>query len=140
MMDVRSLARLLDGEIKGRDAVSCPGPGHSRKDRSLSVRINPNAPDGFVCYSHAGDDWKVCRDYVRQRLGLPVWEPGDERNRTIPERHIKKWDLAVIESEAEMRERTRHSPYQGGLGGAKAQSDNSRLPQGGLGLQRSTAA
>jgi putative DNA primase/helicase len=106
MMDVRSLARLLDGEIKGRDAVSCPGPGHSRKDRSLSVRINPNAPDGFVCYSHAGDDWKVCRDYVRQRLGLPVWEPGDERNRTIPERHIKKWDLAVIESEAEMRERT----------------------------------
>ena len=62
-----------------------PGPGHPAKDRSLSlsVRLDPAAPDGFMAYSHAGDDWKDCRDHVRQRLGLPTWEPGDEQDRRI---------------------------------------------------------
>ena len=60
----------------------------------------------FLIYSHAGDDWKACRDYVRQRLGLPSWEPGDEQNRTIPPKHVKKWDLAAIESEVGLQPRT----------------------------------
>jgi hypothetical protein len=72
----------------------------------MNVRLDPNAPDGFVVYSHAGDDWKVCREYVRQRLGLPAWEPGNGRNRTIPKGHTKKWDLATVESEGKMQERT----------------------------------
>jgi hypothetical protein len=31
----------------------------------------PFAPDGFIVFSYAGDDWRVCRDLVRGRLGLP---------------------------------------------------------------------
>src|SRR6476661_8156707 len=98
--DLRSLASALGGDVSG-NTVSAPGPGHTPRDRSLAIRLDSNAPDGFLCFSHAGDDWKVCRDYVRQRLGLPSWEPGDEQNRTIPPKHVRKWDLAAIESEVE---------------------------------------
>jgi Toprim domain-containing protein len=99
-MNIRALATALGGDVVGGNTVSAPGPGHSPRDRSLSVRLDASAPDGFLAYSHSGDDWKVCRDYVRQRLGLPDWQPGDERNRRIPPSQIKKWDLAMIEAEA----------------------------------------
>jgi hypothetical protein len=64
-IDPADIARALGGERSGRDTILCPGPGHSPRDRSLSVRLDPRAPDGFLIYSHAGDDWRECRDYVR---------------------------------------------------------------------------
>jgi hypothetical protein len=36
--------------------VLAAGPAHSGEDRSLSVKLDNTAPDGFVVYSHAGDD------------------------------------------------------------------------------------
>jgi hypothetical protein len=51
-------------------------------------------PNGFVCHSFSGDDWKECRDYVRQRLGMPGWD-GDG-----PNRHPR----AAVDREAERRE------------------------------------
>jgi hypothetical protein len=98
-MDIRSLARALGGDVLGRDTVLCPGPHHSRRDRSLAVRLDANAPDGFLTFSHAGDDWKLCRDHVRRALGLPDWEPDDGQNRTIPPSRVEQWDLAAIEAE-----------------------------------------
>ena len=66
------LAAALDGQIhNGR--VLCPGPGHSRKDRSLSVRPSTGTADGFVVHSFSGDDWRDCKAYVRERLGLPAF-------------------------------------------------------------------
>jgi hypothetical protein len=56
-----------------------PGPGHSAKDRSLAVKLDCAAPDGFVTHSFAGDDPTVCRDYVREKLGLPQFEPKKKR-------------------------------------------------------------
>ena len=47
MMDIRNIARGLGGEVAGRQVLA-PGPGHSRKDRSLSVRLDERAPDGFL--------------------------------------------------------------------------------------------
>ncbi|MGC1108494.1 MAG: toprim domain-containing protein [Methylovirgula sp.] len=38
------------------------------------VRPSPGAPDGFICGSFAGDDWQVCKDHVRQRLGLETFQ------------------------------------------------------------------
>jgi hypothetical protein len=73
MLDPRAVAYALGGEVVGRNILA-PGPGHSRVDRSLSIKIDPAANDGFIVHSFAGDDPIVCRDYVRTRLGLPAWQ------------------------------------------------------------------
>jgi putative DNA primase/helicase len=87
--DVRAAARALDGDVSGRDGVLCPGPGHSRQDRSLSVRFDPSAPNGFVVYSHAGDPIADCKDHVRERLGLAPWRPRHRDNaRPTIRRHV----------------------------------------------------
>ena len=63
------VARILCGDVHGHNAIMCPGPAHSSRDRSLVVFINPNAPDGFRVHSHAADDWRICREYVKSKLG-----------------------------------------------------------------------
>jgi putative DNA primase/helicase len=79
MNELRSMAAALGGDVmKGKegDYVLCPGPGHSAKDRSLSVKPLRTDPDGFICYSHSSaDDWRKCRDHVRTRLNLPSFRP-----------------------------------------------------------------
>jgi putative DNA primase/helicase len=106
-VDLRSIARALGGEVSGRQVLA-PGPGHSSRDRSLAIYVSNDAPDGFLVHSHAGDDWRGCREYVRSRLGLPPWEPGDERHeqRTVKPSHVDKWDFGVVDAEAEDRTRT----------------------------------
>ena len=71
----QQLAAALGGEARG-NKISAPGPGHSVEDRSLSILIDPSAPDGFVVYSHAGEDALPIKDYVRERAGLGKWEPA----------------------------------------------------------------
>jgi AAA domain-containing protein/Toprim domain-containing protein len=71
---LEEIARALGGEISGRQVVA-PGPGHSREDRSLSITLS-DAPPGYVVHSFAGDDPIECKDYVRQRLGQPAWQPN----------------------------------------------------------------
>jgi putative DNA primase/helicase len=107
--NIRSIAISLGGEVAGRDSVRVPGPGHSRKDRSLRVRFSPDGT--FVTFSEAGDDWRSCNDYVRDRLGLPNdWrrEPTDYAPRIILREQedadeiasrirsaLKRWETAV---------------------------------------------
>jgi putative DNA primase/helicase len=94
-MDIRAAARALEGEISGRQILA-PGPGHSREDRSLAVKLS-SKPGGFVVHSFAGDDAITCRDHVRQRLGLPAFEPSrPERSRALaPERSIENGEFAL---------------------------------------------
>jgi hypothetical protein len=73
MLDLGTIAHALGGEICGNELLA-PGPQHSPRDRSLCIRMSPNAPDGFLVHSFAGDDAIICRDYVRQRLGLPEFK------------------------------------------------------------------
>ena len=80
--DLRVIAHRLRGEVAG-DQVLAPGPGHSPKDRSLSVKLESAVPDGFVVFSHAGDDPIQCRDYVREALGLPKWAPNSSRQTNV---------------------------------------------------------
>ncbi|WP_342111819.1 toprim domain-containing protein [Methylobacterium sp. SI9] len=68
-LSLPEIARALGGQIRGNRVVA-PGPGHSRRDRSMSVRL-AEATDGFVVTSFAGDPWETCRDYVAAQLGLP---------------------------------------------------------------------
>lgn len=66
-MNLHEIAKRLGGEVSGVSIV-CPGPSHSPKDRSLSVRFS--GPTDFVVTSFSGDDWKACKDYVKDRLGI----------------------------------------------------------------------
>lgn len=68
-MTLQEIARALGGEVNS-GAVSAPGPGHSKHDRSMRVFIDPNSPCGLRAHSLAGDNWKDCLDYVKQRLGI----------------------------------------------------------------------
>jgi Toprim domain len=104
-MKIRAIARALGGDIVSSRQLLCPGPGHGPKDRSLSVLL-ANNDDGFVCHSHAGDDWQTCKDYVRERLGWPSWQPGDGRDRCVNPSQLAAFDRAAINTEAERRERT----------------------------------
>jgi putative DNA primase/helicase len=70
--DISYIARAMGGEAHGNQAL-VPGPGHTRKDRSLSIKPDASAPGGFLVQSFAGDDPLRCKDYVRERLGLPTW-------------------------------------------------------------------
>jgi hypothetical protein len=87
--------------------VLAPGPGHSRKDRSLSVKIDSHAPDGFLVHSFAGDDPIRCKDHVRSLIGLPGWDRKprasqvrtDVSHETVDERRAWTEDeLARIEA------------------------------------------
>ena len=72
---LRNLAKALGGEVPGR-SVLAPGPGHKSKgDRSLSVTLDPAAPDGFLVHSFAGDDFRICRDHVRKPLAGGAFAP-----------------------------------------------------------------
>jgi putative DNA primase/helicase len=86
--------------------VLAPGPQHSPKDRSLCVSLAPATPSGFLVHSFAGDDPIQCKDYVRTRLGLPAWQPGDEQDRRVHLSRIKDWDRNIADSQANLRERT----------------------------------
>lgn len=85
MTDLRSIARALGGDVAGQQVVA-PGPGHSRRDRSLAVRLSTRAAGGLTVHSHCGDDWRMCRDYVLAQLGLSPTHgrssPSDPLKRT----------------------------------------------------------
>lgn len=96
-MDISTIARALDGERTGRFTANVPGPNHSRSDRSLSITIR----QGRICvYSHAGDDWKECRDHVLRRLGIGTFGSRDRRKVVLTaassksEVDEKKWSKA----------------------------------------------
>ena len=75
LTNLQTLAKALGGEVN-RSQVLAPGPGHSAIDRSLSVKLDSNAPDGFLVHSFAGDDPLVCRDHVREKAGLEPFKPN----------------------------------------------------------------
>jgi hypothetical protein len=94
-LSIKSIAAALGGDAYSGNRVLCPGPGHSRHDRSLSVMFN--ADGTFVAKSFAGDDWKDCRDHVKARLGLsddkpaPVIEPSVDVSSLVDvERRIER--------------------------------------------------
>jgi putative DNA primase/helicase len=90
-LDLRSIARVLGGEVVGAQVLA-PGPGHSRRDRSLSVALSATSPDGFLAHSHCGDPWRDCRDHVRERLGLDpnAWKATSENRPQLRPQAIAK--------------------------------------------------
>jgi AAA domain len=108
MIDLRSLQRALGGEISDGQ-LRCPGPGHSAIDRSLSVKIDSNAPDGFLVHTFSpADDPIACKDYVREKLGLPAFKPngGNGRGRASDDA-IERALMAAVQGQRAERPKGR---------------------------------
>ena len=75
-MNMHHLARTLGGEVSGRNTISIPTPGHSRRDRGTTITCDPAAPGGLLVHSFNGGDPLQIKDMVRRALGMPDWEPG----------------------------------------------------------------
>ena len=82
-MNIRAIAHLLGGTVCGPNRILCPGPGHTRRDRSLSVTFV--GTDEPIVHSFAGDDWRACKDHVARLLGLPA-EIGPRQLLCVPRR------------------------------------------------------
>ena len=120
MDNLRQIAHALSGEVSGHQVLA-PGPGHSAHDRSLAVRPAQSAPDGLLIYSHSGDNWQSCRDYVLSRLritgrwafertwlpkadgpakgriqwAVSLWREGTEPRGTLVEKYLASRGLAL---------------------------------------------
>ncbi len=87
-----SLARLA---ARCARQVRAPGPGHSAADRSLAVKLDPNAPDGFVVHTHSeADDPIACKDYVREKAYLPAFKPNGRK--PVTDDVIEKAVMAAV--------------------------------------------
>jgi hypothetical protein len=67
-MNIRQIAAALGGDVCNNSSCNVPGPGHTKADRSLGIKIARGGR--LIVHSFAGDDWRTCRDYVHDRLGL----------------------------------------------------------------------
>lgn len=95
-MLARSITKALGGDWHGRCGL-VPGPGHSRRDRSLQIADTKDG--GIIVHSHAGDNWQDCRDYLKG-LGWDIDGGQDHRPRSPVYQ-----DTAVPDDEAEKRRR-----------------------------------
>lgn len=126
-MNVSYAAKALGGDVAGRNSVLCPGPGHSPRDRSLSVTFTTG--DDFTVFSHAGDDWRACKDHVRERLNLGERQSvhlgpnvervvqlatSDDRERTLRALDIWRETVPIAGTAAEAYLASRGVSYQGG--------------------------
>jgi hypothetical protein len=81
-LTAKLLAHLIGGDplprdSRGREGAQGPGPGHRPEDRSMVVRIDPTSRGGLAVSTFSPrDDWRRCKDYVREKLGFPpYWKP-----------------------------------------------------------------
>jgi hypothetical protein len=82
MPSLRNIAQALGGAVAGGQVLA-PAPGHSAKDRGMSVKIDPAAPDGLLVCLFNGGDPLAAKDYVRAKLGLAPWK-AKGNGRMIP--------------------------------------------------------
>ena len=95
MTNLQTLAKALGGDVNGSQVLA-PGPGHSAIDRSLSVKLDSSAPDGFVTHSFAGDDPIICRDHVRAKAGLEPFKPNGGGRQRASDDAIERALMAAV--------------------------------------------
>lgn len=66
------------GDRVGHAGALIPGPGHTNRDRSLSVTFDTGHPRGYRFKSFAGDADKLCLNYLDSLVGR-TFQPGERR-------------------------------------------------------------
>ncbi len=67
----QQVVRYLGGDWHGHYGLA-PGPGHSKRDRSLSIKPHSSDDGDIILYSHAGEDWRELKDQLRRAGVLPA--------------------------------------------------------------------
>jgi hypothetical protein len=73
MPSLAQIAQALGGEVSAGQVLA-PAPGHSPADRGMSVKIDADAPGGFLVNLFNGGDRIAAKDYVRDKLGMEAWQ------------------------------------------------------------------
>ena len=60
------------------------------------MKLDSNAPDGFVVHSFAGDDPLTCRDHVREKAGLAPFKPNGGGRQRASHDQIERALVAVV--------------------------------------------
>ena len=100
MADLAAIVRQHGGDLyRGGAEALIPGPGHSRRDRSLSLKLEG---DRIVFYSHAGDSARDCMAYLgidaeKQRPQSRAEQEAATRRREAERRKRERRDLAFCE-------------------------------------------
>ncbi|MGY4601766.1 5S rRNA maturation endonuclease (ribonuclease M5) [Bradyrhizobium sp. USDA 4474] len=74
LLSLEQIARALGGRVVGRE-VRAPSPGHSSVDDGMAIKLDLDAEDGFIVHLFNGGDPLAAKDFVRDRLELPSWQP-----------------------------------------------------------------
>jgi putative DNA primase/helicase len=69
-VDPKAITLALGGDWHGGFGL-VPGPGHSRRDRSVKISRHPSDPKDILLHSFAGDDWRSIKDSYRAQGLLP---------------------------------------------------------------------
>jgi hypothetical protein len=89
VIDLHAIRQQLGGQVFGGGRRwSGPGPGHSRRDRSLSVWVTDD--DRLLIYSFAGDDYRACADHLGLPAGRPASASRSDRERLKAERRAEE--------------------------------------------------
>jgi hypothetical protein len=75
----RTITKELGGDWHGRNGLA-PAPGHSKSDRSLSIKPHPTDPDDVLLHSFAGEDWRAIKREWRETGLLPSRFGGKKRD------------------------------------------------------------
>lgn len=87
-LDLYALRERLGGDvIDGGARWLGPGPGHSPRDRSLSVLISPDGRP--LVHSFAGDNFTTCADYLGIKNAAPARVDRVEHDRLKWARHAE---------------------------------------------------
>lgn len=79
-----TITRRMGGSWHGSYGTY-PGEGHSKKDRSVSIKDAPDKPEGVVIKCHApGDDWRNELDRLRAANLIPAFDPRGGQNDNRP--------------------------------------------------------
>jgi len=113
-MSLEAIAVAMGGEVSGNQVLA-PGPGHSAKDRSLSIRLDPASPDGFIINTFsAKDDPLACKDYVRAKCGADPFKPGKGNGRST---HVISDETRKAADERVKAALAKHAAQTSGDGG-----------------------
>jgi phage/plasmid primase-like uncharacterized protein len=89
-IDLPAIRDRLGGVIsRNGTRLSCPGPAHTRKDRSLQIDLTGDPAKPFLLWSYAGDGYVECCRHAGLPLGTGSRDdglPNPERERQRRER------------------------------------------------------